>query len=834
MFRPIFIPTFFKRIAFSFFCLILLTNATVWVERPKGIEHSPLPIKPNLLATADFIERFDFLGFEDPNSIFLDAEAERLSNIIQGLFQYEGFKTFELRMYGQSVYMKGEAEFDAVVESFTNKIESGGIFTFNYGGQAMLRSIVQSPAYLFIGMQVQPDKQIHYRVKLKLPASAALPETLRSSLETALQSLCEKEIASNGKELAFAGKAETKGVKTMADWLANWRPGQTLNDEQLEALLLARGFLRIQGQCNAYETSSLGLRGSFQHVKAFSSVIIDGVSFAEQLEAAATEINKTFGITVDFVLTSAANFGTAQEHEAQEAFESSDAGISIWFTWMEGSCSEFFLRFKNGLSIENIEGLLKLDKLNFNVEEILQWRAKNAQNWMNRPEFTIEDMSLFSLGLLSLSPEMAEFGFGIVCGMIDGILDQITGLISLAEGIITLGRTVAGAWLAGSLEVRGFLIDTIRLLLFNDLERMKYELLGIEIEGVENDLQSLAKKQYDSAQEIWDNLTVVKDFIEIVKTLTHEKVSSFLANEIQAIIDWVGGILTNERNRGYETGKLIIDMAISWATAGVATAAKAGASVVRKTLTQVLMDFTGSGIPSASGAGFIGKIKAIANDPSLNLDHIQFDPKRRNQRCAVQLGCFAAGTVLLTAAGPQAIEAQVPVFEPLGVTASISNLPLTAATASEVAVLALNAEHTLPGDVQDIDREEITPATWRWLHLSYTKPDGSSAQVYLRRPLWWMQQHGARAPGDHITLLMPEMGIVGRAQLEAILPSTLDTRTWDYRAQGDYAHYPLTGLFAHESAEVWDLYFSSSKQPVGATYNVSIRASTSCPPAHSP
>ncbi len=66
---------------------------------------------------------------------------------------------------------------------------------------------------------------------------------------------------------------------------------------------------------------------------------------------------------------------------------------------------------------------------------------------------------------------------------------------------------------------------------------------------------------------------------------------------------------------------------------------------------------------------------------------------------------------------------------------------------------------------------------------------------------------------------MPEMGIVGRAQLEAILPSTLDTRSWDYRAQGDYAHYPLTGFFAHESAEVWDLYFSASKQPVGATYN---------------
>ena len=125
----------------------------------------------------------------------------------------------------------------------------------------------------------------------------------------------------------------------------------------------------------------------------------------------------------------------------------------------------------------------------------------------------------------------------------------------------------------------------------------------------------------------------------------------------------------------------------------------------------------------------------------------------------------------------------------------------------------------ISGDVQDIDREEITPATWRWLHLSYTKPDGSSAQVYLRRPLWWMQQHGAHAPGDKLTLLMPEMGIVGRAQLEAILPSTLDTRYWEYRAQGDYAHYPLTGFFAHQSAEVWDLYFSTSKQPVGATYN---------------
>lgn len=169
--------------------------------------------------------------------------------------------------------------------------------------------------------------------------------------------------------------------------------------------------------------------------------------------------------------------------------------------------------------------------------------------------------------------------------------------------------------------------------------------------------------------------------------------------------------------------------------------------------------------------------------------------------------------------GAQPIEAlnpatPIPVYQAASTPTSYDS-----STTTEFGIQALNFTHTLPGDVKDIDREEITPATWRWLHLSYTKPDGSTAQVYQRRPLWWMQQHGARAPGDKLTLLMPEMGIVGRAQLEAILPNTLDTRSWDYRAQGDYAHYPLTGFFAHESAEVWDLYFSSSKQPVGATYN---------------
>ncbi|WP_373548682.1 Hint domain-containing protein [Haliscomenobacter sp.] len=175
------------------------------------------------------------------------------------------------------------------------------------------------------------------------------------------------------------------------------------------------------------------------------------------------------------------------------------------------------------------------------------------------------------------------------------------------------------------------------------------------------------------------------------------------------------------------------------------------------------------------------------------------------------------GTV--TTLGAQPIEALNPATPIPAYQAASTPTSYDPSTTTEFGIQALNAAHTLPGDVKEVDLEEITPATWRWLHLSYTKPDGSTAQVYLRRPLWWMQQHGARAPGDHITLLMPEMGIVGRARLEAILPSTLDTRSWDYRAQGDYAHYPLTGFFAHESAEVWDLYFTSSKQPVGATYN---------------
>jgi hypothetical protein len=42
-----------------------------------------------------------------------------------------------------------------------------------------------------------------------------------------------------------------------------------------------------------------------------------------------------------------------------------------------------------------------------------------------------------------------------------------------------------------------------------------------------------------------------------------------------------------------------------------------------------------------------------------------------------------------------------------------------------------------------IDHQEITPQTWRWIHLEHHKPDGSQSIISLRRPnawFWTMEQ----------------------------------------------------------------------------------------------
>ena len=120
-------------------------------------------------------------------------------------------------------------------------------------------------------------------------------------------------------------------------------------------------------------------------------------------------------------------------------------------------------------------------------------------------------------------------------------------------------------------------------------------------------------------------------------------------------------------------------------------------------------------------------------------------------------------------------------------------------------------------DYIDIDYEEITPYTWKWLQLEIKKSDDTYSKISLRRPNWWILQNNADKVGSSVYLSLPEMGVEGQAVVTAITPNQLDTRFWNEKRQGDYVARPITGIFEHIRTDVSNYYFEGLAKPIGAT-----------------
>jgi hypothetical protein len=104
---------------------------------------------------------------------------------------------------------------------------------------------------------------------------------------------------------------------------------------------------------------------------------------------------------------------------------------------------------------------------------------------------------------------------------------------------------------------------------------------------------------------------------------------------------------------------------------------------------------------------------------------------------------------------------------------------------------------------------EVDPVTWRKLTLSCPKRDGTSAQVVLLRPNWWLADQGA-AVGRTVFISVPECGIDGNADILAIEPCPPIPA-----GPGEV----VTGTFRHTSADVIDLHIAGLDEPIGVTAN---------------
>jgi hypothetical protein len=268
---------FVKRVIILVLMLLLFTNASTWKEAaPTHTDTNPFF---NYKVLNSSVERYDFLKVADGSAALLDAQAAKLTTVIQRVFNSPGFKTYELRTYGLSVFANKAIAFDDSFDSFVQKIEGGGVIAMQSpNGAPELRQVTQSSYYLCIGVQAQQGGGILFKMRLRLPPLSGVSNAEKSNLETSLAQLGEAALNvawSENQSADQASAAEAKGIRKISDLLNTWQPGRPLPGLNMQEVLKARGFFVQKVPCNNFQVDENASGGETSNVRYFSVVKVN-------------------------------------------------------------------------------------------------------------------------------------------------------------------------------------------------------------------------------------------------------------------------------------------------------------------------------------------------------------------------------------------------------------------------------------------------------------------------------------------------------------------------------------------------------------------------------
>ncbi|MCP5064732.1 MAG: hypothetical protein GY936_20035 [Ignavibacteriae bacterium] len=117
-----------------------------------------------------------------------------------------------------------------------------------------------------------------------------------------------------------------------------------------------------------------------------------------------------------------------------------------------------------------------------------------------------------------------------------------------------------------------------------------------------------------------------------------------------------------------------------------------------------------------------------------------------------------------------------------------------------------------------IDTLEITPFTWKWIHLTMHSEDKGLIDIKLRRPNSWIASYKLESIGSKVELDLPELGVLGEATLKAIYPNTFDSRFQLHDKNSNQRYRPVVGYYKNQEAAV-DRYEFSNGDVLEATSN---------------
>ena len=318
-----------------------------------------------------------------------------------------------------------------------------------------------------------------------------------------------------------------------------------------------------------------------------------------------------------------------------------------------------------------------------------------------------------------------------------------------------------------------------------------------------------AVKAWEAVQTAWDNKGKLPQILEGVK---------------DALLQWMGNFLDGQLNTGYDIGKLAFDIIFNVATAGVATAA-VGAKYMANFI-KLFKTFDRTRIKNGLSS-LLGK----AND----IGKLAY----KRIRCKILgKGCFVRNT--------QVVMSGNTIGRSRKVYALAAGLPFIAMPIQDVPLLSWSVSHQtvneqnnliastdenlylglLVGDpytsLQQKQRDQYELNNTDWYSVSFEQVDGTSKCHFALHDNWITRQ--GYEEEKIVNLNLPEQGINGSFRIISI-KHILPQKKPEADAGDDYDWKPVTGLFEHQSDQVYNISFDNGEE-LGITYQHPVYSTT--------
>jgi hypothetical protein len=717
----------------------------------------------------------------------------------------DSFMIFDYGMYPPLVYLDRGAAHDSAFAWMEAKVKN----------QYDVRN------FLLIGKQINPeDRTVEFRVKLKLPRTGpfggmnsvlenGFKQNVLNKLEFVFDSLVTKHDKSTAiNSLAFI---ENEGIVELRKLLEGLL-GQTISLELDDELLFSNGFFPVPGLPSNIDTTGQPLLNG--NLFDFSGLRINEGNGFHPVRENLSQVLNALDWSSFAILTDDGNYydnNGAGFESANGEFNAAQEKIVLWFHYHISSNStlppQVFLKLKNNFTPEEADSLaqkywraylllfssgggseppeLRNPCPDWPVVDILSWRTNGlgGDNLLN----CVEDYFYpIFYGL--------EYPGGLGCGIVDGVLDNVSFLAELAYGIIDFGRYghIVNPYPGG------FTLLWQADIVYRAIKKEVIEKGWFKFWNWDLDFDSAEEEHMEEGIQYWSNI------YSIYESISQEGfVQQMLLSLKLQITEWFGNVsgVNGTRLAAYEHGKIIFEILMDFVSGGASAA---------KTITKVAKENIGDLINALGKGQYTG---------FFDQKWLDIQSGVKGAICKIlAIGCFLEGTPVLVAGqfGPSDIPIQnVRIFESvLSHTRLVREEGLTA-SAGNTFFGSLQFDAFVSDQQRQRDQFKVDESGW--FEVGFQEITGDSyCKLALHKE--WMAQNGINEPGGIHFFDLPEQGISGEFIITSISPIPPYQRPKDENPNDNYEYQPVTGIFVHTSNNVWMVRFDNGDS-LGVTYN---------------